>query len=508
LSGRYAAALLALVGCSSEVHLEHRDVLDHEPVTSMAVHPSGLGFDTLAKGETSELSTVTLTNDGETPWELTEVVIAGPTSFQLHGSSAPMRFEPGISMDFQVGFSALDPGATAAILRFTTDEAGKARVDLEGAGALPEVALDPLDLGTAAVLCGAVEGSSLLANTGQHDLAVNDIWLDTDDLQLTAVDLPDTPLVLGPGEQAELTARYLPQVTGAAVGWWRVRAPDAEGGPVHSARVSGLGEHALSPLTEEFEVGRRTIDLLLAVDRSASMDEDNPSIHAAFLNLVDHLQDLNPSFQVGVVTGFSACFNGGIITPDTPDYGPAIIDAMQGPGSDLTETLLALARDALDATADCNAGFLRADTPLQLVVISDEAEQSEEGWEALVDELQGHPERPELLHVSGVVDLIGTCGEGAAGYIEAAEATDGVLVDLCEPATLDDGVLQLLEPSQMGVDLFALAELPAIETLEVSIDGEVTLGWTYDGARQAVRLDPAPAPGQTVSVHYTPSGCP
>jgi hypothetical protein len=41
---------------------------------------------------------------------------------------------------------------------------------------------------------------------------------------------------------------------------------------------------------------------------------------------------------------------------------------------------------------------------------------------------------PALLKVSGVLDLNGSCGSGAAGYTDAVNLTGGASLDICDPS--------------------------------------------------------------------------
>jgi hypothetical protein len=238
------------------------------------------------------------------------------------------------------------------------------------------------------------------------------------------------------------------------------------------------------------------------------MSAENEELLSAFEHFIEAIDDVVDDWQIGVVTGQSTCFNYGIITPSTPDYAALFTDALREPPGPLTESLLDLANEALAATATCNAGFLRPDRPLQIIAVSDEPEQSDDGWQTLVDEMDDYLAHPTLLHISGLVDVNGTCGEGADGYIDAANATEGVLVDLCG-TDLDTRILDLLEPAQQGVDYFTLSQVAHAESIEVWLDTlPVLTGWSYDAARLAVIFDEAPAPGQVVDVRYRPSGCP
>ena len=93
-----------------------------------------------------------------------------------------------------------------------------------------------------------------------------------------------------------------------------------------------------------------------------------------------------------VTGGDTGCNIGGILTPNTPNYTTTFQQAVKckddflspyfgacnAMGSSYTEALLTEARNAIDNTdpGECNAGFIRNEAMLHLIMASDEPEQS------------------------------------------------------------------------------------------------------------------------------------
>ncbi|MFT4621448.1 MAG: hypothetical protein ACI8PZ_000100 [Myxococcota bacterium] len=496
------AALPFLIGCVSDIGLQHRS---DDPVHAMEVYPPILDLGERDKGDSAR-GTVKVRNPGDVDLVVRRVELSGSAAWGIpDGLRLPVTLRPGQELAVSVRFAPDAPYKRNAELLVRSDApAGESTVELRGRGSLPVAVLDGMELGEHAVGCVETGGEVWLSNTGGHDLKLYEVVLAGDD-QLYVGELPSLPATVVPGGQLALPVGYAPVRSGAAVGTVEVRTNDLTQ-EWSEAVVSASAVWASPYISEDFDVAVRAVDILLAVDRSASMRDDNERIHAAFEGLVAALPELAPDFRVGVVTGISACFNDTLFTPETPEFGPRIVEAMQGEGSALTEALLGLARDAVVATEDCNAGFLRPGSPLQLVVVSDEPEQSGAGWEPLVDELRSWLADPQDLHVSGVVDANHSCGDGATGYLEAAAATDGVIADVCGP-DLSEAVLELLVPSQVGVDLFPLGQEPVVDTLSVWVDGMRITGWSWDPVRLAVRVDEVPEAGARVTVEYRASGC-
>ncbi len=499
---RALLAVLALAACSSEVSIGER-AGGREELHAVEVFPRVLDLGERDKGATAS-ATVKVKNPGDVDLVVRKLVLDGSAAWALDHPRLPHTVRPGGALDVRVTFAPEAPYKRTASLTVKTDAPdGRVAVDLLGRGTPPIAELQALELGEHAIGCGETTGQLVVSNAGGHDLKLYEGRVAGEpQLSIGAV---SWPLTVVPDGEVALPVVYTPTAAGAAIGLVELRSNDLPEEWV-GAEVVASGRWAAPYVVEDFEVRSRAVDILLAVDRSASMNDNNAEIHEAFIGLIDALPLLSPEFQLGVVTGISACFNDTLFTPDTEDLAPRIIDAMQGPGSPLTEALLGLARDAIVATESCNAGFLRPGHPLQLVVVSDEPEQSSDGWEPLVEEIRTWLADPDDLHVSGVVDAEARCGDGASGYLEAAEATDGVIADLCTD-DLPETVLDLLVPVQTGVDLFPLAEVPAQGTLSVFVDGLRTDAWTWDAGRSAVRLDDAPEPGSTVRIEYRGGGC-
>jgi hypothetical protein len=475
----------------------HRDPA--EPVAALAVDPGFVDFGVLAKGEAAE-RTVVVRNVGDM-WLDVDLVVVGDGSFAVDGA-VPM-LAPGEEAAVSVAFSPTEPFAHVGALRAVADIPGGpvATADLTGEGAAPSVDLTVEAPPDAVVGCDPTSGAVAVRNVGGHDLTIDavDPIAGAPAMLLT----PDpVPLVLAPGASLSWPVSFRPSVVGAVDGVWVIRSNDPElDAAVASVQASGV--YGAEQRVDRFTVEERALSVLVAFDRSESMGNDLETLQPAMERLIDEMGTVVPDFRVGVVTGVSSCANEGVLTPDTPELHEAFVRAMLGAGSPLTEALLQLAADA--AEAECNADLWIPGEPVQVVVVSDEPEQSGD-WEAQVDRIVAVVGDPWLVHVSGIVDVDGVCGEGAAGYVEAADETSGVLLDLCA-ADIADHVLDLLVVHDFGVDTFALSEPPVEASLEVLVDG---LPWTaiYDAAVQSVRLVPAPPAGASVEVRWYAATCP
>ena len=240
------------------------------------------------------------------------------------------------------------------------------------------------------------------------------------------------------------------------------------------------------------------------------MEEDNiATLRAGLAGFFDQLAAFD--WRLLQVTVESGCSNLGVLDPGAADPVTAFADSAFGwavPDA-VTEALLALARLALDQAAPggCNAGGLRIGSHLQVITVSDEPEGSGTSADDHVAALRELVAAPGLLRISAVADLSGACGlapgGGPGGYLEAAQATGGALIDICDP-DWGDALPALLDGgSTLGAPVYQLSEDPLPGTLEVRVNGEVASEVDQpDGSRELAIVAPAVAPGDEIAVTY------
>ncbi len=171
-----------------------------------------------------------------------------------------------------------------------------------------------------------------------------------------------------------------------------------------------------------------------------------------------------------------------------------------------------LARD--DGQKTCggwNKGFLRDDAQLEVVILSDEEDQSPGAVATYIDFLKNIKgfHNVNMMHVHSIVGMNpSTCAEANAGkrYIETSQETNGILGDIC-----DTNYFQTME--QVGEITFGLkvqfflTRLADPGTVAVWVNNQsCTSGWTYDGLSNSVLFDEngpcMPQPGDEIKIHY------
>ena len=145
----------------------------------------------------------------------------------------------------------------------------------------------------------------------------------------------------------------------------------------------------------------------------------------------------------------------------------------------------------------CNEGLLRADATLNLVLVSDEEEQSEQDpshYLSLFEAWAGSARSLRVHAIGG--DPYSGCGtaEPYDRAYEATEATGGTFLSLC--ATDWSGhVERLAEAFELELEVFALSSVPLRETLRVTVDSAPqATGWDYDADDNAVVFESGQVP--------------
>jgi len=266
-------------------------------------------------------------------------------------------------------------------------------------------------------------------------------------------------------------------------------------------------------------------DLLLVIDDTGSMEQEQRSLGDHFAALLDELDAQEVSWQLGVIStdmnGEEAGWLRGspwILTPDVPDRDAVFAETVQvGLGGSGPEAGLAAAALALDLAepGGPNAGFRRADALLHVVFVSDADDQSED-WlgdkpdaaflTRLVDETSrtALPARASAVVgpvPSGCASNTGTA-QPATRYDAVAAGSGGIVVSIC--ATDFAPVLATLsEATIVWQTEFPLRSVPIGDSADVTVDGEpVTEGFVVDPDVPAVRFDEPPPPEARIDVSY------
>ncbi len=291
-------------------------------------------------------------------------------------------------------------------------------------------------------------------------------------------------------------------------------------------------------------------DVLLVVDDSCSMQDKQNALAANFANFIQYAQSANVDYRIGVTTTtiggtecvpIFGCFtpdsrgpNGHLVqdgptqlkwvTPQTPQVSSVFSRLVNVGTNGGTEQPLAGATLALTppAISNENAGFLRDEANLAVVVISDASDQSPRPvtyYQDLLVNVKGY-QRLSYFTFSAVTPRLANppsncsydeSGANSSRYNPITSYTGGVQDEICNSNWAQ--TLQNLGQTAFGYRTHFYLENQPQGAVVVRIDGLVvpqcpapTPGaqcWTYDAMPPAVRFANAPAPGDELEFEYT-----
>lgn len=249
------------------------------------------------------------------------------------------------------------------------------------------------------------------------------------------------------------------------------------------------------------------VDILLIVDNSCSMMDEQTKLSAGFQEFVTYFEFADVDYHIGVVTTDTADPNqSGRLRGTTKWIEPSTSDAatvfqqnvMVGTTGSGSEKGLDAARKALgpELASGYNAGFLREDAYLSLIFVSDEEDYSSEPVGNYINffwSLKGERERGSF-NASALVgaDDSGApadCGDtadpysganAAHRYVDVAAQTGGVVRSICSddfaPIITEMG----LNTSRL-TDRFQLTSAPDPHSIEVDL--------TPEGEDEPIRIE-------------------
>jgi hypothetical protein len=561
-------AFLLLTGCS-EQGFTTKSTPPETVAPEIVVTPATLNFGE-ARSDGQVVRNFTIKNLGDAPLQVSDLTIDGASFTLLHPDNA-FSVDALDTLDIAVAFTPKGPlEQVGQVVVFSNDDdEPETPVELVGEGATPLLDITSANFGDVELGC-LEELPMWFENNGTEPLVIEGIAYDSDG-QLEILDFNSYPITLDSGDSAPLGIRYTADQVGQAIGTLTVISNDPRGDVSSDQSGNGIlpadqvdsflgpdiagddfvapdrgtddwvvanahqddfvvatevddswtvsvpytdGFYAPTNYTDDFVIPEDPpVDILFAVDQSCSMDTVTTPLGQAFSSFITEISNVTDDWNIGVVTNDDGCFNRGVLNDGVANYSSQFSAAVSEGGCSggapycNTESLSILVGDSLDNTNGCNAGFLRAGSPLHIIYVSDEKEQSGTGWSSWLSNFQQHVD-PALLKVSVIGDLNFACGEGtgAVGYEEMAWATGGETLNVCN-SSWSNQTEDLALASLTQVHNYALSAVPSSASMVVTVDGVVwTSGYHFDSALNAVVFDVDMQGGQIVEVDYQELG--
>ncbi|MDP3499878.1 MAG: choice-of-anchor D domain-containing protein [Myxococcales bacterium] len=374
--------------------------------------------------------------------------------------------------------------------------------------------------------------------------------------------IPTNGLALNPGQLVTFQARYSPIDVGADTGAVSIDVLQSGQTVTYLVGMQGRGDPSGLQTDTFMQDTQPKADILLVIDDSCSMGDKQQSLSTNFGSFIQYAASAGVDYQIGIITtttnanqcppppfpcimpstpgdGVLRTIRAGqpnqigpILRSNTPNVGQAF-QQLVNVGTDGSGTEEALATSVLALTPPRivteNAGFLRTDANLAIVIVSDAGDQSNQPlsyYENRLINVKGF-NRLSMFTLSAIGPFLssapGSCTYDGGGdpqrYAALVTRTGGVREEICTNNWAT--ALQGLGRTAFGFrTMFFLGTSPDLtggRMLNVQINNMPVAGggacmngapasgaWCYDAAANAVRFTAmtTPAAGQTLTVQY------
>ena len=421
---------------------------------------------------------------------------------------------------------------------------GTVSANLEGRSGISRVSVlpDHIDFGLVTIGCCSQTHRVSVYNSGTAPLVVDEIEPGPECSTEFLIERPPLPAEVTTAQPLIVEVTFHAQQLGEQNCNLIIRSSDVSS-PVITVPMEGAGTLETHQIDEFEQVAGQEVDIIFVVDDSGSMCEEQDRMARELDRFINHAQTWGNQYQIGVVStcvqGDDVCEGAGHLKSkfyQAPDWERWVdnstwphftenVDIGCNGGSDSQEAALEAAHMALSlpiihlsgtpcgSNADCqlpdiclpnaavcggfNGGFLREDAALEIVILSDEEDQSPAPPDFYVDffkSIKGFANE-SFLHVHSIVgdrdygcgdETTSTSADAGDRYIYVSEATGGIVESICNDSFAD--ALSQIGSIAFGLKVqFFLSRSADPSTLSVSVDGVVcTQGWTYDADSNSV----------------------
>ncbi len=504
------------------------------PNCVLSIGPSPLDFGGIAPGGVGR-AWVVAENSGTDDCAVNAAGVTGGV-FALADPNVSAVLAPLEAIAIEVWFAPAAEGDFTGALELQTSDPNQATasVVLEGTGLTNGLLMLPAHVafGNAATGCSnTLTRRVVVSNLDTNAVTITGLSLEAG--SSSAYTLTSTSgFVLAGGSSGEIEIGFRPGLAGNHLG--RVRVETA-GLPAYYVRLSGAGTADGMNTIEYAGSPGRVIDMLMVVDDSCSMTATQDALSAAIGVFIDEAIAAGADFQIGVTTTdpsplapfVAGGIRGGIVSAATPDArGVLATNVTVGINGDPVELPLFAATQAVTdpaVIAGVNAGFLRANGELEVVIVTDEPDQSPGTVAQYIASMQTRPGGlGGSLRVHSISAGLIACqsppgavpfinGQASPRLVEISNLTGGLHGSICS----DDypTMLRPIASTAFGGrgSVYRLHTRPSPDSVEVRVDGVLLptmtgtiTNWSVSYNTDAVVFAPsrAPAPTSDVSITY------
>ena len=556
------------------------------PPCTFITSPAQANFGLVTPGAQKDLP-ITITNTSVTAGEICylsgiELGAGSDLAFSIVGGNiVEKELQPQES--FQVVVRAAPTGQTPTMLTtltgqlvFNSTSAARPQASIPLRASVGPACLtvtpDPMDFGTVKVGCNSASRNFNIYNTCSTPVTLNAFSMQAAGGQppggpncmgmnpcpefrlVSTPTIPGGGLTLNPGGSAPVTfqAKYSPIDVGSDSGAVAIDAIQNGQSITYLVGLQGRGDTTGVQVDTYTQDLQPKADILLVIDDSCSMQDKQNALAANFSSFIQYAVAANVDYQIGVTTtteqqmecvpGFG-CFSnnskgwGGrlvqdgptmvkFVKPTTPQVS-AVFSRLVNVGTNGSGGETALATSVLALTPPIvsaeNAGFLRTDANLAVVVISDASDQSSQPvtyYQNLLVNVKGF-QRLSYFTFSAITPRLASppsgctyddTGANSSRYQPVVAFTSGVADEICNANWA--ATLQNLGRTAFGYRTqFYLGNAPdqAMAQIVVRVNGMVVppgpSTWEYDAASNSIKFNSTatPQPGVPLEIQYVQS---
>ncbi len=518
-----ASCLAFLIGCQDYTMM---GVEKRQP--QMLVHPTEIDFGRLDAGTETGHETFVIVNTGDEDllifapdlvsgnfrfeideYDTDEITIAGGDLLEVNVYYNPETYETNGAYVSVEGNDESNP---------------ESMVLLTGGGDAPVIDVSPLefDYGDISIGCDNEERITI-RNEGNQDLIVDSVTqmvTQPVDILMEMGSLPPPPWTIQPGNELDFLVSYIPSDIGTDASDIEIVSNDPVNPLVITEQIGdGDVEQWFSQTWQQEEIP--VLDVLWVIDNSGSMNQFQTSLSTNISSFITAFAQTGADYHMGVITTDRWSIST-ILTPQTPnveqELGNLVVQGTYGSGM---EKGIEMSHRALSSATSAGPGsaFFREDATLVVIYVSDEQDWSNPGWNSYINFFDNLKPAGQFVPYGVISDVPGGCQytmfNGALrtlqpgfGYWDLIDHYGGSWYSIC---ATDWGVqLQDLAGEVTGRRMFALDEPdPIVDTIEVTVNGQVTTHWEYDASSNSVVFADGHVPdeGQTIQIDYAVWGC-
>ena len=509
--------LLALLSCNDYTMIgkpSEQDIL---------AFPGHINFGHLESGQETGLEEFAVINSGQRDLVITTpVLVSGNSRFSLGNvPDQQWTIEPQEHLVFEVSYVPETFESNGAYIEIASDDPDSPLVivTLEGYGDAPVMTVGPseFDYGDISIGCDNEERVTI-TNDGNLPLIIDSVTqmvTQPANILMEFGSLPSPPWIIDPGLSLDFLISYIPTDVGYDESIVEITGNDPY---TPEVEVTQYGDGDVEQWFSETHIQEEIpiLDILWVVDDSGSMGMFQTHLANNIGLFIQAFVATGADYHMAVITTTNSMI-GQIIDNSTANAETEIAnEVLVGIGGSGMEYGLEKSRDALSSAASAGPGsnFFRDDAQLVVIYVSDEPDWSGP-WGNFINFFDNIKPTGQFTPYAVIGDPPAGCeipprtrASYGAGYWDIVDHYGGSWYSICAS---DWGVqLQNMANQMAGRSAYPLGEEdPIIDTIVVSVNGQVTTDWEYDANTNSVRFptDHIPEPGQTIDIDYAIWGC-